>query len=202
MAAPRPGPAVRAANPADREQAVATLAAAFADDPAMSSLFPDAALRRARLPRFFDLMWRSGPDINLTDLADDGDAVAIWRAPDGWDIPTVRLLRFAVPLLRTFGLALPRALALQGLLEAHHPRAPHWYLAFVGCHPSRQGRGLGGAAIRARLARCDAEAMPAALETATESNLAIYRALGFEVSGSFDVPKGPRFWTMWREPHG
>ena len=181
---------------------MATLAAAFADDPAMSYLFPDAELRRARLPRFFDLMWRAGPDIGLTDLADEGAAVAVWRAPNSWDIPTLRMLRFAVPLLRTFGLALARALALQSLLEAHHPHAPHWYLAFVGCHPSCQGRGLGGAVIRARLARCDAESMPAALETATERNLAVYRALGFEVSGTFDVPDGPRFWTMWRAPRG
>lgn len=166
----------------------------------MRHLFPDTARRHARLPHFFDLMWRSGPDIGLTDLADDGAAVAIWRAPGTWNLPTVRLLRFALPLLRTFGSALPRALALQGQLEAHHPHAPHWYLAFVGCDPALQGRGLGGAAIKARLVRCDAEAMPAALETATESNLAIYRALGFEITGSFDVAGGPRFWTMWREP--
>ena len=110
------------------------------------------------------------------------------------------MLRNAVPLLRAFGTALPRALDLQNRLEAHHPGAPHWYLAFVGCDPARQVQGLGGAAIKARLARCDADAMPAALETATEGNLAIYRALGFEVTGTFDVPGGPRFWMMWREP--
>lgn len=198
--AQRPPPAVRAAAPADRGRAVATLAAAFADDPAMRYLFPGDALRRTRLPRFFDVMWRSGPDIGLTDLADDGAAVAIWRAPGTWKVPSSQMLRFALPLLHAFGAALPRALALQDLLERHHPHAPHWYLAFVGCAPARQRQGLGGAVIRARLAKCDAEGVPAALETATESNLAVYRALGFEVTGEFDVPRGPRFWTMWREP--
>jgi len=176
------------------------LASAFANDPALSHVFPDRAVRTARLPRFFDLILRSEADPALTDIAGDNAAAAVWRPPGAWQTSTATMLRLTIPLLTTFGTALPRALRLQGLLEAHHPATPHWYLEFLGTDAARQGQGFGGAAARARLARCDAEGMPAALETATQRNLGLYTALGFAVTHEFDVPNGPHFWCMWREP--
>ncbi len=49
------------------------------------------------------------------------------------------------------------------------------------------------------LARCDAEALPAYLETATEANIALYAAFGFVVTHEWTVWKGPRCWSMLRE---
>jgi GNAT superfamily N-acetyltransferase len=201
----RPPISIRPARSADRAQVTAALARAFADDPAMCYIFPDAARRARKLPAFFDLIQRSETDVALTNIAcvngtEDCAAAAIWRAPNDWQTPTSAMLRLAWPLLNTFGTALPRTLRMQSLLESHHSRVPHWYLAFLGCDPAFQGKGYGGAAVRARLATCDAEGLPAALETATESNLPIYTALGFVIADSFDVPGGPRFWSMWREP--
>lgn len=41
--------------------------------------------------------------------------------------------------------------------------------------------------------------LPTYLETATERNLGLYRALGFEVIDTWVVPRGgPRFWSMLR----
>lgn len=180
------------------------LAAAFADDPAMRYLFPDAAGRPVRLQRFFDLMVRISPDPALTDLALDADgrpaAAAVWRRPGAWQTSTLTMVRHAPALLTTFGLALPRALGVQARLDAHHPRKPHWYLQFFGCRPELQGKGYGGAALRYRLDRVDAEGLPAALETATESNLGLYRALGFDITDAFDGAPDLPFWDMWREP--
>jgi len=196
----KPPIAVRPARLEDRAPVADVLARAFADDPAMSFIFPDAALRAERLPRFFDLIQRSERDPALTNIAGDTAAAAVWRGPGAWQTPTSTMLRLALPLLTTFGTALRRALRLQGLLEAHHPTTPHWYLEFLGTDPAQQGKGYGGAAVRARLAVCDAAGLPAALETATESNLAIYAALGFTVTDSFKLAEGPQFWAMWREP--
>ena len=47
-----------------------------------------------------------------------------------------------------------------------------------------------------------ARGLPAALETATPGNLAIYEALGFRVTGTYQIKGGPQFWSMWREPLG
>lgn len=196
---------VRPGTAADRDIVADILAQAFFDDPAFGYIFPVAAGRAVRLRRFFALIIRIAPDPGLTDIALDDQgrpvAVALWRAPGAWQTSTATMLLRIGSLLRAFGTALPRALAMQATLDAHHPTSPHWYLQFTGCLPGAQGRGYGGAAIRARLARCDADGLPAGLETATPSNVPLYTALGFAVSEQFDVPRGgPHFWDMWRPP--
>lgn len=196
----RPPIQIRPASLDDRARVAAIMADAFADDPALSFIFPDAATRPERLRRFFTLIQRTENDPALTSIAGDNAAAAIWRRPGEWQTPPLTMLRLAVPMLSTFGSALSRALRLQALMESHHPRIPHWYLAFVGCASQQQGRGFGGAAIRARLAQCDAQGLPAALETATESNLAIYTAMGFRITDTFKLDDGPQFWGMWRDP--
>ena len=170
----------------------------------MAYLFPDAATRAARLDRFFAIIVKIDGDPGhwslACDLAGTPVAAALWRPPGAWETPLPAMLRALPEMVATFGTGLLRALALQRTLEKHHPRAPHWYLQFVGCDTAAQGKGYGGAAIRARLAVCDAQGLPAALETATPGNLGLYQALGFVVTDSFTIKGGPDFWTMWREP--
>lgn len=200
----RPPITVRGAGAADRGVTARVLAAAFIDDPAMAFLFRDARTRPRRLGRFFDAIGRADAVTDHWSLALDAQgtpvAATIWRPPGAWQTPMSTTLRLLPRLIGTFGTALPRALALQGQLEAHHPHAPHWYLAFAGCVPHAQGKGYGGAAIRQRLALCDAQGLPAALETATPANLGLYQALGFAITDSYAIKGGPTFWTMWREP--
>ncbi len=194
----------RAARLADRSAVAAVLASAFGNDPAMAWLWPDAARRHRRLPGFFRIITATDADPAHCDLslAADGSiaAAAVWRPPGGWDTPTAAMIPALPALLGCFGTALPRALGLQSAMAAHHPRAPHWYLQYAGCTPAQQGRGHGGAAIRARLARCDAQGLPCALETATPANVGLYQSLGFRVTETFRHHDAPMFWAMWREP--
>ncbi|PZN94462.1 MAG: GNAT family N-acetyltransferase [Alphaproteobacteria bacterium] len=199
----RPPIPVRPAAADERGVTAAVLARAFIDDPAMAWLFRDARHRAERLRRFFGLITRVDGDPALWTLALDGGrpaAAAMWRPPGAWATPTSAMLRLLPAMIHAFGLSLPRALALQNRLEAHHPAAPHWYLQFVGCEPAAQGKGLGGAAIRDRLATCDAQRLPAALETATPGNLGLYQALGFVITDTFAIDDSLTFWTMWRDP--
>lgn len=195
---------VRAAAQDDRGAVAGVLARAFIDDPAMAFLFRDAADRPRRLARFFGLIVSIDPTPDHWTLADDTAgtlaAAALWRPPGLWKTSASAMLASVLPLAQTFGWSLPRALAMQQVMEEHHPHEPHWYLQFVGCVPERHGRGLGGAVIRARLAECDAQGLPAALETATPGNVPIYEALGFIVTGTYRIRGGPQFWTMWRAP--
>lgn len=200
----RPPITVRAAVEADRATTADVLARAFIDDPAMAYLFPDAVGRADRLARFFGTITRVDATTDHWTLALDaaGASVAatLWRPPGEWVTPVSAMLRLLPQLVSTFGFGLPRALALQSVLESHHPKTPHWYLQFAGCVPSAQGKGYGGAAIRARLAHCDAHGLAAALETATPSNLGLYQSLGFVITGTHDIRNGPTFWNMWRDP--
>jgi ribosomal protein S18 acetylase RimI-like enzyme len=87
-------------------------------------------------------------------------------------------------------------------IQHMHPRRPHhWYLSLLGTDPDAQGRGHGSAVLRPVLEMCDGESVGAYLESSRERNLDFYVRHGFRVTGELRLPRGPRVWTMWREPH-
>ena len=133
-------------------------------------------------------------------LRSDGDeAAALWRAPGQAGSGTLEFLRSVLPLIATFGTALPRGLKVQGSIDAHRPKGRYWYLHYVGVRPGHQGKGHGGRIIRAQTAVADAEGLPCWLETATPENVPLYERLGFETAVEWDVSGGgPHFWGMMR----
>lgn len=191
---------VLTAGARDRHAVTAMLARAFADDPAMSYIFPNPADRAKRLPRLFGLLFDSDAAAGLRLVTADGAAATLWRGPGRVHVPLTEMLVKAWPMLTTFGSALPRALRVSDAIGAHMPAGVFWYLHIAGCDPEGQGRGRGTAAIRAGLDRA-ASRLPCYLETATERNLGFYARLGFTVTGEWCVARdGPRFWSMRRPP--
>lgn len=104
----------------------------------------------------------------------------------------------AVPAIRATGNALLRLLRLNAANERHRPHEPHWYLHLAGCDPAAQGRGLGGAVIRAGIARAQADGVPTYLETGKEAKIGLYRNFGFDVLDTWQLPDGPTIWSMLR----
>lgn len=193
-------PTVLSAGKADRPRVIAMLARAFADDPAMSYIFPDPAQRARRTQRLFGLLYDSDARAGMRLVTAGGEAATLWRAPGQNHTSRTEMLSQALPMLATFGTALWRALTLSDAVSAHMPSGQFWYLHIAGCDPAAQGRGLGAAVVRAGLGRA-AGRLPCYLETATEANLGFYRALGFAVTDEWCVPRGgPRFWSMMRPP--
>jgi GNAT superfamily N-acetyltransferase len=178
-----------------------SLARAFRDDPVHRWLFPDPVTRVARNAVYFTLVLGH---VHLRHdevwTAHGGAAGALWDPPGRWRVPVTTVLRTAPALVRLLGGRLPVALAGLRRVEARHPRVPHWYLAVLGTDPSAQGRGLATAALAPVLERCDAEGLPAYLETATPENVAFYEARGFTVTGRTTLPRGPELWLMTRSP--
>jgi ribosomal protein S18 acetylase RimI-like enzyme len=187
-------------NASHRTAAVVTLAAAFRNDPAMCWMLPDPALRAVRLPRLmawsFDDHLRHG----LVLGTPGAEAVTLWR-PAGSVHRHAPLTPFAIAgFLRIFGRYILRAERLDRTIFRHLPPGEaQFYLRMAAVHPDHQGRGLGGAAIRGGIARLGTAGNPSVLETATESNVGLYRALGFDVISQWHVGGGgPQFWTMRR----
>ncbi|VVB44987.1 GNAT family N-acetyltransferase [Beijerinckiaceae bacterium RH AL1] len=183
---------------ADRAAVVATLAAAFHDDPVMTFIFPDAADRRRRLPRLMAILFDGDGAHGARFMTEGGEAATLWRAPGQGALRWPEKLRHGLPWLHAAGLALPRALAVSAASDAAHPPEPHWYLHVVGCRPDAQGRGFGSAAIAPGLARADADGVAAYLETANPRNLPLYERLGFAVTHEWRVPRGPHHWSLLR----
>lgn len=178
---------------------IAVLAAAFIDDPELAWTFPDAAARPARLLRFFKLIIDAGVPLPLAQLACTPDGsiigVALWRPPGKWALPKASLIANLPRLLTTFGTALPRALGQMTAMEKQHDNRPHWYLQYIGVAPRAQGQGLGGALLRAGIAR--AAGQSCYLETATPANVGLYQAHGFGVRNQWRYRDAPPFWSMW-----
>ena len=177
------------------------LARAFEDDPVSCWFYRSAGRRPRNLERFF--AWQVGRLVaqDQVHTTEDRSGAAVWALPDRWRETPAEGLR----LLRSVGPALlPRLpLALAGIqrVERRHPPERHLYLAVLGTEPSRQGEGIGTAALQPGLALCDTEGLPAYLESSKERNLAFYGRFGFDVVEEVRLPLGgPPVWLMWRDP--
>jgi RimJ/RimL family protein N-acetyltransferase len=192
--------AVRAAGRADLPCLAPMLAAAFQNDPVMTYIFPDPVIRRVRLAGFLGVIFTSDHAAGACFMTANHEAVTTWRAPGRAHLSLWEMVAQAWPWISSARAALQRALAVSAANDAHQPEEPHWYLHLAACAPHLQGKGFGGAAIRAGLARSNADGIPAYLETAQEANLAVYSALGFRITQEWTIKDGPRCWSMLRKP--
>ena len=196
-------PAARRATVADVPRLASALARAFQDDPVACWSCPADALRPRMLERFYRTRLRQllREDEIWADPALGG--AALWAPPQRWRtsaredaelarcLLTPRLLHRLPLVVRGF----------IGVVERHHPRTPpHWYLAILGTEPAAQGRGIGSALLAPVLARCDEDGVGAYLESSKRRNIDFYARHGFRVTGELRLPRGPRMWSMWRDP--
>ncbi len=197
-------PIVRPLVDDDWPSVAQVVGAAFADDPFWSWVVRDHDRRAARIGTALALAGRLQPA--SCDAIDDVDrsgvgAFAHWAPPGEWRLPVRDYLRIAPPFLRAVGVsAITKARALS-IEDRHHPSEPHWYLGTLATAPAAQSRGLGSALLRHRLATCDRDGVGAYLESSLESNVAFYERFGFRVRDELVLTRrGPRIWTMWRDP--
>ncbi|PKP88918.1 MAG: GNAT family N-acetyltransferase [Alphaproteobacteria bacterium HGW-Alphaproteobacteria-17] len=190
---------VSVATAADHPAMIETLAQAFQTDPALSWILPDSAHRARALRSLFRTIVPADMRAGVALRSAGDEAAALWRAPGQAHGGTLEFVRTVVPLIATFGTALPRGLRVQNGIDAHRPKRRFWYLHYVGVRPEHQGRGHGGRIIRAQTAVADADGLPCWLETATPQNVSLYERLGFVTQVEWDVPDGgPHFWGMMR----
>lgn len=195
------GETIKSAGNGDVAAAVETLAQAFQTDPALSWILPDPDHRARALRGLFRVLVPADRRAGIALRSDGDEAAALWRAPGQAGSGMLEFMRTVVPLVVTFGTALPRGLKVQSGIDAHRPKARFWYLHYVGVRRDHQGKGHGGRIIRAQTAVADAEGLPCWLETATPENVPLYERLGFVTQVEWDVPGGgPHFWGMMRPP--
>jgi len=183
------------------------LARAFAHDPFIGYFFADQRRRRSALPPFFRAVLHQLADshtIFACEVENRLDGVAAWLPPEPAEAAgrSAWLARVASMELR---ILFPRATAkvLAGFEELgqRHPATPHWYLAFVGIEPARQGRGLGSSLLAPVLQQADEAGVDCYLETPFPETRAFYGRLGFgDTEELRPVPGAPPIWTMTRGP--
>lgn len=194
----RIAPVAQPALPEQRAGVAETLARAFQTEPAFSFMIPDAARRSRGLRRAFPAFVRGDMAHGIVYATPALEAITMWRRPGEAADGLFDTIMSAPAMLAGFGSGIGRALKIAGSIQHHLPRNPVWYLHFAGCDPAHQGKGFGGAAIRAGLDRADADGVPAYLETADPNNVGIYRSFGFETIHRWTIVGGPEFWGMQR----
>ncbi len=172
---------------------------AFEDDPLITWMLPpDDFDRRATL--LFDCMIRAAMIHESTYTTDDGVCTAVWAPPEAWALSKEQIEMMAEPFAEAAGERVDRALGVLTEMAEVHPSEPHWYLEGLGTHPDWQRRGIASAVLAPVLGHCDADGLPAYLETQRESNVPYYRRHGFEVIGTKQLSNGaPNMWLMWRD---
>ena len=185
---------------ADDCSAIARVQArAFYDDPLQVWALPDPSTRLAILEQVFELLsrWSSVPrGESYTDAT--LSCAAFWVPPGPFELDREAALAMR-PMLDLLGDANERFRAAEDTMRAHRPAEPHFYLQGLGTDPPRQGEGLASAVLQPVLTRCDADGIPAYLESTKERNVGFYEGHGFAVVGCEQIPLGgPPLWLMWR----
>ena len=176
------------------------LASAFTHDPVLTWF--------SGKPRIYASLFRSEAEAlykhhGQVYVNQSGTGAAMWlppgvasHAPFHW-----RLLLTPLQLFFTGGLqSLKRGQQVEQLMADNHLAEPHFYLYAIGASLTSQGMGIGSALLKAGLADCDKQRMPAYLESSNKKNNPLYQRFGFEVIGEGSLDdNGPTIWFMRRE---
>lgn len=189
----------------DEAAAVASLVAAFAEYPLFPPLCPDAKRRPQVVAAFCRFLFRMAADGGGAFGSHDRTAV-VCAWPPSCEWPGLR--RY----LRAGGLSFLWQLGWRGTrfltrmerdfdeARAKHVPGPHWYVQLLGVRPEWQGRGLSRAVLQPIFEAADRDRVPVYLETIPESNVAIYRTLGFTLVGHSKLCGGLPNWELRRDP--
>jgi GNAT superfamily N-acetyltransferase len=190
-------PPIRRAAPSEKADVLASLSAAFENDPAARGLYPLATDYQQHFPSFVESFAGIAFADGIVERTADGMGIALWLPP-GIEPDPITLIAHLQSTIED----LRRNEILAGIkTQARlHPHEPHWYLPFIGVRPEAQGQRLGGYLLQHGLRRADAEGLPAYLEATSARSARLYHRHGFEVIGVVDEPHYPRIFAMWRHP--
>jgi ribosomal protein S18 acetylase RimI-like enzyme len=184
-------------DPASAEAAFAVIVLAFAADPATRWSWPRSEDYLRNMPLAAQAFGGKSFALGTADALDDLAGVALWLPPG----VTSDEEALGTLLERTAPASIQQDLA--GVFEqmaSFHPHEPHWYLPLIGVDPARQGQKLGDKLMAHALARCDADGLPAYLESSNPRNISFYQRHGFESLGNIQVGSSPTIVPMLRKP--
>ena len=190
-------PSVRSIGEASADVAYATIVLAFSTDPATRWTWPRADDFLLNMPQAARAFSSKGFALGTAYEIGGFAGVALWLPPG---VPADEEA-LANLMGRTAHPDIKQDLAkVLERMSGFHPREPHWYLPLIGVDPARQGERLGNQLMAHALARCDAEGLPAYLESSNPRNIPFYERQGFEVLGKIQIGASPTIVPMLRKP--
>ena len=193
---------VRPGNLSDLDRASVVLAEAFADY-AWTRWTVDPDDHQQRIAQLQRLAMRSyGFPFGQVwvGLADDiVQSAAVWM-DSAITVPSGVYERARSITAELEGIRHEASSAAEQELSGWRPPDRHLYLATVGTAPAMQGRGIATAVLKPGLRAADAAGVCSFLETSSESNIAFYSKLDFNIVGHQRISGGgPDVWAMLRQ---
>jgi GNAT superfamily N-acetyltransferase len=192
---------IRQALVQERSGVVATVVAAFAQDPAWAFILGEDYGRLAAhfAGSLFDLrvarrnVW----------VSDDLAAIAMWDSPRDSDSDSDGDSRGVWARYRaTAGEESFRRLAqYNDAVAAADATESHWYLGVLATDPGRRREGLATAVMTPILTEADRLGIACCLETSTPENRRFYEGRGFDQATEIVLPGGPTTWWLRRAPN-
>jgi GNAT superfamily N-acetyltransferase len=195
--------AARVATEADYDAVVATITAAFDDDPLWAWMFPDPRERPRQQATMFGFYVESSLPNDSVLIADDrASAAIVYTQPGEPELSEEIEAKLEPFLTAALGPQAPERLETLERFEAAIPDGtPFYYVSFLGTHPDSRGRGLGMGLLAEVVAQADDEGRPTYLESTNPDNNVRYQRLGFEPRSEFTTPDERHVvTTMWRDP--
>ena len=192
-------PVIRQALPGERTGVVATVAAAFTEDPGWAFILGGEYERLA--PHFVAAMFDMRVASDNVWVTDDLAAVAMWDSPRTRDSAPGRAHSAMARYNAVAGEEASERLALyHEAVAAVSPAEPYWYLGVLATHPQRQRQGLATAVLTPILNEADRLGTACCLETSTAENRRFYERRGFTQATEILLPDGPPTWWLCRVP--
>lgn len=197
-------PSPIALGPEWLDSSIRVLAAAFADDPTVGYICrPQRPGYATRVRDLYVALGRhhlawSEPSLGIVD---NGQLVAVCHlARPGARQRLSADLPLALRLLRWLGVgASLRGARFVRAIAVCHPETPHYYVVAIGVDPRLQGRGYGGALLRAvaDLSARHPQSRGVALDTQKVANVPLYERFGYTVTRTDRI--GPLdSWCLFR----
>jgi len=190
---------VQVADPKEQSSIVQVISLGFCADPIARWVWPDAETYFAAMPRFALAFGGGGFGEGSVYRTDCGHAVAMWLPPgvepDADGIGSILEESVAPERMEEIG-------SFFAQMDHFNPDEPCWYLPVIAADPSQIGRGLGAALMKHALQKCDAQGLPAYLESSNPRNISLYERYGFEIIGRIETPSSPLMTPMYRPAGG
>lgn len=191
--------------PAERiDEAARVLGEAYLDDPGWVAIGPRRTEPRRRYTRrvcrgALSVVARYGGRILHVERDGQPAGVLSTMPPGAWPPPHLRMLSAqALGPMLAGPAVIWRSLRADAVIQAAHPREPHFFVWMLGVAPAHQRTGVGRALLASGLARADELRVDSYLETANPENLPYYASFGFEQTGDATLPGGAPIWFMRR----
>lgn len=191
-----PPPAVMALTAEQREAAIDTVFLGFSGDPFMRWFWPRATTY-CGARHIIDLLAGDAATLGTGYQVADFGGAAMWLPP-GYKLDEQPVMAAFQQTLHPN--TLPTALQVFAALDEYHPKDDCWYLTMIAVDPARQGQGLGSVLMKEAVARCDADGLPAFLESSNPQNISLYQRHGFEIMGTIQIGDSPVITPMIRQP--